>query len=388
MSTQSGSLHKISAQQSKIPCSSYSNAKLCIYPSEVLPGQAGDLAPLWKKVEGQDSVVDFSSDNLKNRAELVSSMGETDICFLSMNWTYYLRTHTTQNAIQFAEDARSCNKLVGVWSTSDFERLTPFENAVLFQTGLSRSRKRLARYAFEIPVVVRDSLAEYRNGVLPIHPKLAKPKIGFCGQAAGRLPGLLVWLAQGLRLRGLCLLGRSPEVPPPFEPPWRLRGKVLRLLAQSPLLETDFIIRTRYRAGVRNRQQRNDPLHPTNVEFVNNIFNTDYTVCIRGGGNFSKRLYETLSCGRIPIFIDTDSVLPYDFSIDWKQYCVWVDKSEIPYIAEKVADFHARLSPGDFEDLQRSCRQLWVERLSKEGFLSHFHEHFEFVFQQEKESSA
>jgi len=49
----------------------------------------------------------------------------------------------------------------------------------------------------------------------------------------------------------------------------------------------------------------------------------------------SYRLYEALCCGRIPVFIDTDCVLPYDFMIDWKKYFVWVDQSELPLIAEK-----------------------------------------------------
>ena len=95
----------------------------------------------------------------------------------------------------------------------------------------------------------------------------------------------------------------------------------------------------------------------------------------RGTGNFSMRFYETLCLGRIPIFVDTDCVLPYDFSLDWKQHCVWIDRSEIPFIAEKVADFHAALSPDDFIDLQRGNRELWEERLSTEGFYSHFYEH-------------
>lgn len=308
-----------------------------------------------------------------------NNLEEAALCFLSMDWNYYLRHKKVKDAFRFAEEARAAGKLVGIWAGGDFEKIIPIENAILFQPGLHRSRQRRHRYAFEVPAFVRDYVEIYHGGQLPVRKKQDKPRVGFCGQAAGRLPGLMVWLAKGLQLRSLHLIGRSPEVPPPIIPPWRLRGKVLRLLAQSPLIEADFIIRKRYRAGVRSKQQRDDPWHPTNVEFVNNIFNTDYTVCIRGGGNFSKRLYETLCCGRIPIFVDTDSVLPYDFVVDWKRYCVWVDKSEVPFIAEKVADFHASLSAEDFEDLQVRCRQLWLDRLSKQGFFNHFHEHFEFV---------
>ena len=319
------------------------------------------------------------SGTLPSRVVRANSPEQADLYFLSMDWNYYLRHKKLKDALRFAEEARAAGKLVGVWAGGDFEKIIPIENAILFQSGLHRSRQRRHKYAFEVPAFVRDYVEVYHGGQLPIRKKQDKPRVGFCGQAAGRLPGLMVWLAKGLQLRSLYLVGRSPEVPPPLSPPWRLRGKVLRLLAQSPLVETDFIIRNRYRAGVRSKQERNDPWHPTNVEFVNNIFNTDYTVCIRGGGNFSKRLYETLCCGRIPIFVDTDSVLPYDFAVDWKRYCVWVDKSEVPFIAEKVADFHASLSAEDFEDLQIQCRQLWQDRLSKQGFFDHFHEHFEFV---------
>ena len=92
-----------------------------------------------------------------------------------------------------------------------------------------------------------------------------------------------------------------------------------------------------------------------------------------GGGNFSLRFYEALSCGRIPVFVDTDCVLPFHDTIDWRRYGVWCDQSELPDIADKVADFHARLDARAFATLQRSCRTLWEERLSALGFFSHLH---------------
>lgn len=317
--------------------------------------------------------------NLATASEMVDTIDEADVCCLSMVWNYYVERRTVGNAKEFAERARGAGKDVIVWASGDFEKIIPFENAVLFQPGLHRSRKRKPKHAFEVPAFVRDSVEIYKNGELPLRTKKQKPRIGFCGQASGRLPGFAVWMKQYLKLRALYLVGQATEYPPPFLPPWLLRGKILRLLAASPQVETDFIIRNRYRAGVRKKEERDDPSHPTNVEFVNNIFNTDYTVCVRGGGNFSKRLYETLACGRIPIFVDTDSRLPYDFLIDWKNYVVWVEQGEVPYIAEKVADFHASLSPGDFQDIQMKCRELWKQRLSNQGFFEHFHEHFDTI---------
>jgi len=99
-------------------------------------------------------------------------------------------------------------------------------------------------------------------------------------------------------------------------------------------------------------------------------------------------LYETLSFGRIPIFINTDCVLPYDFAIDWKKYCVWVDESELPFIADKVADFHNALAPQEFEDLQYECRRMWEEWLSPEGFFDNFYRHLEMYKTSEKDDDT
>jgi len=110
--------------------------------------------------------------------------------------------------------------------------------------------------------------------------------------------------------------------------------------------------------------------------FVDNMIDGDYVLCTRGFGNFSYRLYEALCCGRIPVFVNTDCVLPYEHLIDWRQYCVWVEEYEIDMIGDIVARFHAGLSDTDFHDLQRACRRLWDEWLSPTGFFANFHRHF------------
>jgi hypothetical protein len=94
-------------------------------------------------------------------------------------------------------------------------------------------------------------------------------------------------------------------------------------------------------------------------------------------GNYSIRFYETLSCGRIPVFVNTDCVLPFEEWIDWKSYCVWVEAHEVARAAEKVAEFHDGLSDAEFRDRQRACRQLWLDWLSPLGFFKNFRRYFE-----------
>jgi hypothetical protein len=109
---------------------------------------------------------------------------------------------------------------------------------------------------------------------------------------------------------------------------------------------------------------------------VRSIVDSDYVLCARGIGNWSYRLYETLSLGRIPVFIDTDCVLPYDFAINWRDYCVWITRSEVSTIGERVAEFHESLSENDFVERQHACRKLWEDYVSPQGFFSNLYRHF------------
>lgn len=91
------------------------------------------------------------------------------------------------------------------------------------------------------------------------------------------------------------------------------------------------------------------------------MFDSDYIMCARGAGNFSYRFYEVMCSGRIPLFVDTDCLLPHDRWINWRDYCVWVDETEASQVAERLVDFHNALSPDAYEEIQYACRRLWLE---------------------------
>lgn len=151
-----------------------------------------------------------------------------------------------------------------------------------------------------------------------------------------------------------------------------LRDRVLGMLERTAQVDTLFVRRERYQAGAASDEER----QRVRQQFLANVRDTDYTVCVRGTGNFSQRLYEVVALGRIPIFVDTDCILPFEHVIDWKTYCVWVDQREIEDLPERVAKFHAGLTPAGFAALQQACRALWEEYLSFSGFFTHFEEHF------------
>jgi hypothetical protein len=221
-----------------------------------------------------------------------------------------------------------------------------------------------------MPAWSEDVIQTRYDGQQILRDKQEMPIIGFCGYAMTRSSQLTEnikdigrYLKDGIAQTQQKQKKRRYHV---------MRGNILRTLSKSQLIRSNLIIRKRFYGEI-NEQDR----AKHQQEYIENMITSDYVLCIRGAGNFSYRLYETLACGRIPVFINTDCVLPYDFIIDWKQYCVWIEEDEIDQIDQKVREFHDRLSPQEFIDLQKKCRQLWEEYLSPHGFFANFYRHFD-----------
>jgi hypothetical protein len=255
----------------------------------------------------------------------------------------------------FVNAARRIGKRTAIFVGSDDHETIPHDSATVFQTSLYRSSRRENEFAQ--PAWSEDFVSAHLGGHLPTRPKRSKPVVGFCGLAPRRRELLL-------RLRA-----HSSHT--------LVRARALRFLRLHDGVETNFVERQRFLGGAISRGELNlATMQRVRREYVQNIVDSDYVVCTRGAGNFSYRLYETLSCGRIPIFVDTDCVLPYDFFVDWREHCVWVEEDDLPHIGERVLEFHEGLGEKDFVEFQHHCRRFWEQYISPEGFFANFHRHF------------
>lgn len=307
----------------------------------------------------------------------MTQLTEADLTVLPAAWEEVLRDHSaTDLAIQFSDQMREAGKQVVVFFCSDSDEDVGIENAVVFRTSLYRAQRKPNE--FSLPAWSEDFVARYLENRVPIRRKHGKPVVGFCGFAAPlRVP--IKRKIRDLVGKGLCLSGIREKKQSPSSIGQRIRSNAMRYLIQSPEVETNFIVRDRFLGGVISPDGSQDleMKRKMRQEYVRNMLESDYILCARGKGNFSYRLYETLSCGRIPIIVDTDCVFPFDFAVEWKNYGVWVDERDLPSIADKVTEFHANLSPKDFMDLQYGCRKLWEEWLSPQGFFASFYRHFQ-----------
>ena len=252
------------------------------------------------------------------------------------------------------------NKPIYTWAVGDYTLNVPEGNFILFRQSGYQSYRRNNEHA--CPVIIRDPLDYLNLPNIKILPKEQKPKISFCGLAERNwiegnwwaMKNSMVKMVNSIRKP---YLGLSHPISGTG-----LRRKVLKLLSSSNEVRTNFLIRSS--SDVRKNNSKRYRL-----EFWENMLESPYILCVRGAGNYSARFYEALSIGRIPVFINTDCILPLDDQINWKNHCLWVEGESCDIIVDKLNSFHQNLSKYEFEKLQILNRQLWLNKLTFGGFL-------------------
>lgn len=196
------------------------------------------------------------------------------------------------------------------------------------------------------------------------------PKIGFCGREESFL-GLALWrifpkpvtrwLAGQSRLSRVRVLRTSCR--------HTLRQDAIQLLEASTCIETDFVRRGK------------TMMHPHRIEagarqaFLDNMRANPYALCARGDENFSWRFYEAMACGRIPVLIDSNCMLPMEDKIDWDRLIVRIKASRLDKLPETLIWKHARTTAEEFARWQEKIRETYETLLKPEMFLPSMLEH-------------
>lgn len=338
------------------------------------------LFPFWGATPGDPD--DFRSGRFDSYLQLgrsaleMVSLEAADLAVFPAYWHLIQADEVAlSRARNFFDLAKAAGKQVAVFVTGDWTGPPIADNVLVFFTSSFRSR--LQPNEFAMPEWSVDFAKKDANNQLVIRPKRDKPTVGFCGyapplglpfgirktKAAARMIGDRFGLTERL------LSYRSGHT---------TRVKAIRALRKSRKVNTNFILRDQF--AFSNKAMQNVPEHrkaharQLREEFCQNMIDSDYALCASGYENYSIRFYEALSCGRIPIFIDTDCVLPYESQIDWQRCCVWVKEKEIHKIDQKVADFHSRLSSEEFAAAQYRCREIWEKWISPEGFFNNIYQ--------------
>ncbi|OUJ73972.1 exostosin domain-containing protein [Hymenobacter crusticola] len=303
----------------------------------------------------------------KNFLEL-TTLEECDACLLPIFYDVIENQAAFEKNIEsFVKRVESSNKKVLVFVGHDTLDLNiKIKNAIIFNSAISKSKQ--PKNVFPWPHFFEDFLEKYSSGVLEIRPKGSKPVVGFCGYA----PPLNTTMGKEKILGMVRLIGNYMGIMQkfPVKVAHSYRARAIIGLQKSKKVVNNFRLKSNFAFGPDglNTGAAAESPEEFRKKYVENIMESDYTLCIRGYGNNSVRFFETLCCGRIPIFLNTDSTLPFEEIIDWRSLCVWVEEKDIDRIGDIVADFHNNISEEDYKNLQKKLRGIWEEYMAPTGF--------------------
>lgn len=109
------------------------------------------------------------------------------------------------------------------------------------------------------------------------------------------------------------------------------------------------------------------PSKKSKKQFIENLKNNLYALCVRGGENFSYRLGEIFMMGRIPIFIDTKCILPFINYIPYEKNCIFIDFENINHIDAIVKNYHDSHTEEQLLEIQKENRNIWLEYFTVNG---------------------
>jgi hypothetical protein len=111
------------------------------------------------------------------------------------------------------------------------------------------------------------------------------------------------------------------------------------------------------------RRAANKPLFHINMK--GNVYN----LCVRGAGNYSQRLYETLASGRIPVYVESGGRLPFDHMHDYLSDPPFVYITDLDKISETVVEFH---ETHDLKVQMDKCYELFKNHFTSDAQIRDF----------------
>lgn len=261
------------------------------------------------------------------------------------------------------EKAERAGKKVLLFDYTDYvDRIPKLPlHSVLFRVSVYRHHKQ--QNELLMPYFVEDLGTRYSIG-----PKEwnGEPSIGYCGQSdfgtlMRHIRARVKW-----SLSRITLLVRFDKEPAVHKRGIFWRKKTLAILKRSGL-KADITVRRFYAL-----HQKSGSFNPQEVRstYVENLRANDFSLCVRGDANASQRFYETLSASRIPLFVDTDCVLPLEEVIDYDKILLRVSWRDLAVFPQKVREFLSTTSATDAIRIEQDARVVYDTYLRIDRFFA------------------
>ncbi len=276
--------------------------------------------------------------------QIVNRLSEADVVLCA----YDISEHPAA-AWEVSEAARANQKSAFFHSQSDDIRPTRAVHGLVYRSSVKgKSRKSHERIATGC---VPDLTLERPAHMAQWTAWTDRPTLGFMGH-----------VTNGFRSLGYIRKGWQH-----FHG-FRLRDRVLRAFENSELAVTSFTRRSTNLGPPLAGITGDDLRRAMREAYVESVFSSSYSLCVRGAGNWSYRFFEALSAGRIPVLIDTDCALPLEETVPWDQHICRIPFKSLNDAPRILAEFHESLQPEGLAEMQIANRKLWRDQLAPEKF--------------------
>ena len=328
-----------------------------LYYSNKLLDQSrrGDIFPLLKPFIKPSSFSDLDRINLYGVSAsdyIFVTSDKADYGIIPMSLNYYVLKGERNKIIKYLNNNKHLKYLA--FMNGDVGVKFPYiENLIILRANGYKGKSN----TIGMPVFIQD--VKNKNRIDPIS-NINSHLIGFCGQSDLNIIKCFFDKTRVIIQNFKSFIRDDYEKEHIFSSAY-FRGRILKKINANLSGKTLFIERKKYRAGASNKITRDI----TTKEYYENISNSSYIVCMRGGGNFSVRLYEVLSSGRIPLYIHTNDNLPFLNDDFWKTNCIWIPNSKYSNFKETIERFEAK---NDLHKISLQNRLFWKSNLTLDGY--------------------
>ncbi len=231
-------------------------------------------------------------------------------------------------------------------------------NPIVFRHSMSKNFEYLNEY------IIPSKINVLRKSVMEISGLnwRSVPKVSFMGWARIAKPIMDKTVVKGITpAYGLI---STLVFPTPPSIGTVLRKRAIEIIEKDENIESNFKIFDRYFPHYSEEFKKSN-----SANYINSLRDTHYVLTIRGCGNFSIRLFETLAAARIPIMVDTNQYLPFEDEIPWKEIGVWVPFDKFDSMAEYIHNFHDAINESSFDRLSIQNEQIYDKYLSREAVI-------------------
>jgi hypothetical protein len=305
--------------------------------------------------------------NNQNLFQKVSVMGEnryyTEVMnpqnsdFIVIPYNFYSLKNYPDYIVKCQDIAKRYGKKLLIFAYGDSDRNISIDNSVIVRS--SQYRYKLALNEIIMPAIVEDISGQisYRSKSGP------KPLIGFVGRSG--FSNIQQRIKYSIRLLYMLFLSTFIRTKKLHIQGLFYRRKCISTLKKSHNLILSIIERKSYSGHKKTIEVAPEIARK---EFIDNIVNSDFSLSIKGDGNYSLRFYEILSAGRVPLFIDTDCPLPLEDIINYDEFILRIDYKNINNVDKIVSEFYRNLSEETYFKMQKSARYAFENYLSTDSF--------------------